>query len=73
MPKGLQNYIRDILDKLRDIARSCGRIVRSRIPLGYIQYMDGNGIVQYTAFCRLFNVQKEHFVPVDDPDYRYAD
>jgi hypothetical protein len=41
--------------------------------LGYIQYMDGNGAVRYTAFCRVFNVQRERFVPVIDSDYEYAD
>jgi hypothetical protein len=41
--------------------------------LGYIQYMDGNMVVRYTAFCRLFNVQRERFVPVDDSDYEYQD
>ena len=41
--------------------------------LGYIQYMDGNMVVRYTAFCRLFNVHRQRFVAVNDPDYEYAD
>jgi hypothetical protein len=41
--------------------------------LGYIQYRDDNGVVRYTAFCQVFNVQRDRFVAVDDPEYEYAD
>jgi len=41
--------------------------------LGYVQYRDDNGIVRYTRFCRLLNVQSDRFITVDDADYDYAD
>lgn|GEM_PF-4747487 len=41
--------------------------------LGYVQYRDDNGIIRYMAFCRLFDVQTDRFVAVNDPEYEYAD
>jgi hypothetical protein len=40
--------------------------------LGWIGYTDGLGIYRITAFCRRY-ANKDRFLPVDDPDYEYAD
>jgi hypothetical protein len=31
------------------------------------------GIYRITAFCRRYDVAKNRFLPVNDPDYEYAD
>jgi len=41
--------------------------------LGWIGYTDDLGIYRMTAFCRRYDATKDRFVPVDDPDYEYAD
>jgi hypothetical protein len=65
-----------ILERIRvEIARARGGFPNpgSVYCLGYIQYLDGNMVVRYTAFCRLFNVHRQRFVAVNDSDYEYAD
>ncbi|MGA2434258.1 MAG: hypothetical protein ABSG25_03135 [Bryobacteraceae bacterium] len=41
--------------------------------LGWIGYTDALGIYRITCFCRHYDVVKERFVPVTDPDYECAD
>lgn len=40
---------------------------------GWIHYSDAMGIVHRYAFCREFDTALERFVPVDNPDYEYAE
>jgi hypothetical protein len=41
--------------------------------LGWIGYTDNLDIYRRTAFCRVYEPAIDRFVPVDDPDYEYAD
>lgn len=41
--------------------------------LGWIGYTDVLGIYRITAFCRKYDTALNRFLPVDDPDYEYAD
>lgn len=47
--------------------------VRNLYILGWIGYTDDLGIYRITGFCRCYDVGKDRFVPVDDPDYEYSD
>jgi hypothetical protein len=41
--------------------------------LGWIGYTDALDIYRMTVFCRRYDLTKDRFVAVDDPDYEYAD
>jgi hypothetical protein len=40
---------------------------------GRIDYMDASGVVRETSFCRAFDVGRERFFPMRDPELEYAD
>ena len=40
---------------------------------GQIGYEDARGIKRHTAFCRRFDVKRERFYPMEDPELEYAD
>jgi hypothetical protein len=41
--------------------------------LGRIGYTDDLGIYRTMGFCRCFDPRADRFVPVENPDYEYAD
>jgi hypothetical protein len=40
---------------------------------GQIGYEDARGIKRHTAFCRRFDIKRERFYPMEDPELEYAD
>jgi hypothetical protein len=40
---------------------------------GRIDYVDANGVVRKTSFCRAFDGSRERFFPLRDPELEYAD
>jgi hypothetical protein len=54
-------------------AQTATDVTKHFYVLGYIGYTDDLAIYRTTAFCRRYNATKDRFLPVDDPDYEYAD
>lgn len=40
---------------------------------GQLGYQDGRGVLRRTSFCRSFDVKRERFYPIEDPELEYAD
>ena len=40
---------------------------------GQLGYEDVRGVVRRTSFCRSFDVKRERFYPIEDPELEYAD
>jgi hypothetical protein len=40
---------------------------------GQLGYRDARGITRRTSFCRSFDVKRERFYPIGDPELEYAD
>jgi hypothetical protein len=66
----LEDSVAQALNVRREII---GARPQSFYVLGWIGYTDDLGIYRVTAFCRRYDLTKDRFVPVDDPDYEYAD
>ena len=40
---------------------------------GQLGYIDARGITRRTSFCRSFDIRRERFYPLEDPELEYAD
>lgn len=65
---------KDVVDILRHMGNSVYETQADKTCfLGYLRFSDDNGITRSVGVCRFRDYKTKRFIPVQDPEYEYAD